>query len=769
MRTEGVFFLAGSVVLTGCLFFSVSCGRSPQAYLEKGNNFFSAGKYSEAALNYRKAVGKDARFGEAYYRLGLTELKLNNSSEAYKALSSAVDLLPQRSDVRISLADVLLPAYMADKRRPLRFYNQLKKLSNDLLAQNPRSYDGLKIKGTLAWSDGHLEESARLLAKADQAKPAQPELIAEWAQVLFLDGQDSEGERLANQFIQAHQDAGKIYDVLYQHYLLQKRPADAEKILQAKVQGNPRESGYVIQLASFYASTGKRDQMLAALQPLADPRRFPDGHLKIGDFYAARQDWAEAFREYQAGANANPGQRLIYLKRVADVWLQQGKGEEAAGIVREILKEQPNDEAAQAVNASIQLKSGRRDKIAVAVKALQDLVAKSPDNALWRFNLGRALMVSGDLDGARVQFLEALKKRPGFLPPRLALAEVSRLKRDYSQTLAYANEILNVKPDYMPARVLKAVGLIGLHRYSEARSELADLERQSPTDRQVQFQLAVLDVSQKNFAAAEARLQKLSLQANHDSSILAALVDVYQDEHRPDKALDLLNSELKKSPDSAPLHALLADTALHNGNYELALQQYQFLVARGVHSAHLQERIGTAYEFKGKLNEAVASFQAAKDLAPRDPAVLLALADAQRLAGRKMEAIANYRSLLGIDPENSNAMNHLAYLLVSDDATVEEARTLVERALKKMPHQPDFEDTLGLVYLKKGFNDAAVQLFKTLANKYPVNALFRYHYGLALFQTGQKDSARTQLETALSLNSSEDVHKGIATTLAKLP
>jgi hypothetical protein len=56
-----------------------------------------------------------------------------------------------------------------------------------------------------------------------------------------------------------------------------------------------------------------------------------------------------------------------------------------------------------------------------------------------------------------------------------------------------------------------------------------------------------------------------------------------------------------------------------------------------------------------------------------------------------------------------------------------------------------------------------------LANKSPSNALFRYHYGLALFQSGQKDTARTQLEMALSLNSSDDVRKGITSTLAKIP
>jgi tetratricopeptide (TPR) repeat protein len=509
--------------------------------------------------------------------------------------------------------------------------------------------------------------------------------------------------------------------------------------------------------------------MLAALQPLTDPRLFPDGHLKIGDFYASRQDWPEAFREYQAGVQANPQQRLTYLKRVADVWLQQGKGEEASGIVREILREQPDNEAAQAVNASIQLKTGRRENIDAAVKVLQNLVAKSPENALWRFNLGRALMISGDLNGAQIQLQEALKRRPSFLPPRLALAEVSRLKHDYPHTLSYANEILAVKPDYKPGRVLKAAGLIGLHRYTEARSELADLEQQSPADRQVQFQLAVLDVSQKKFSAAEVRLQKLSSESNSDPSILAALADVYQAENRPDKALEMLDAELKKSPDSTLLRGLLADTALRCARYDLALQQYQRLAVRGMRSAHLQERIGTVYELKGNLNQAVASFQAAKDLAPRDPTVLIALADAERLAGHKLDAIASYRSALALDPDNANAMNHLAYLLVDDDAKVEEARSLVERALRKMPKQPDFEDTLGLIYLKTNLKEAALQLFKALTHKYPQNALFRYHYSLALFQSGEKDSARTQLEAALSLNPPEDVRKGIQATLAKIP
>ena len=49
----------------------VSCRQSPQEYVAKGNTFFDARKYEEAILKYKKAVQKDSKFGEGYYRLGL--------------------------------------------------------------------------------------------------------------------------------------------------------------------------------------------------------------------------------------------------------------------------------------------------------------------------------------------------------------------------------------------------------------------------------------------------------------------------------------------------------------------------------------------------------------------------------------------------------------------------------------------------------------------------------------------------------------------------
>src|SRR5690348_11768924 len=89
----------------------VSCRQSPQQYVEKGNTFFNTGKYQDAIINYKKAIQKDPKFGEGYYRLGLAELKTDQIREAYASLSNASTLLPDRTDVKVTFGDFLLLGY----------------------------------------------------------------------------------------------------------------------------------------------------------------------------------------------------------------------------------------------------------------------------------------------------------------------------------------------------------------------------------------------------------------------------------------------------------------------------------------------------------------------------------------------------------------------------------------------------------------------------------------------------------------------------------
>ena len=59
-----------------------ACDSDPRVasrkYLENGNRYFSKAKYKEASLLYRRALKKDAKYAEAWYRLGLTNNQLGD-------------------------------------------------------------------------------------------------------------------------------------------------------------------------------------------------------------------------------------------------------------------------------------------------------------------------------------------------------------------------------------------------------------------------------------------------------------------------------------------------------------------------------------------------------------------------------------------------------------------------------------------------------------------------------------------------------------------
>jgi len=763
--------MSRTVFLTACLIlcgeFIVSCRQSPEQYVAKGNSFFAAGKYEDAIINYKKSIQRDPKFGEGYYQLGLAELKTGNMRDAYAALSNASTLLRDRTDVKVAFADFLLLGYFESKNRPAVLYTQLTKLTDELLAKDANSYDGLRIKGALAWTDGRLKEAAEFFRKANARKPLEPGLILMWVQVLFQDGQSANAERLALELIHAHKDAGSIYDLLYTYYRSKNRPADAEDILRAKVKNNPSNLNDAIELAMFYAAAGKRDRMTATLQRvLDDPKTFPDARLKVGDFYGDLHDWPEALRQYQEGANKNSKEKATYLKRIADAWLAQGKGDQAVGVVAEILKGHPNDDSAKAVNASLLLKTGQPDKVQAAVNDFQSLVKKQPDNPLMEFALGRALLAKGDQNQATEQFRESLKKNPRYLPSMMALAELSLSKRDYAQALQYASSALSVNPRLGEARLVRTAALLGTQKYSEARSELTALAADFPQNIEVQFQLIGLDLAEKRFSQAETRLEQLYQRDRYRA--LAGLVEAYRMQGQPDKALSRLTLELVKLPNSPVLHSLLAEAAVRSSKYDLALQQYQQLQVMFPRSPQVQVRLGTVYQLKGDLSKAITSFEQAKEWAPHDPLVAAALADALAGAGRNADAAASYRQMLVLDPENANAMNNLAYALLNTGGAPDEAQKLAERALQKSPRNPSFADTLGMVYLKKNLADSAFQVYSGLTQRFPDSPVFRYHYALSLTQMGQKDRAKTQLEAALRRSPSDELRKNIEVSLARI-
>src|SRR5579883_2083702 len=137
-------------ILVALALSTAACLHNANYYVNKGNQLAARGKYAEAELNYRKAIQKNANLGEAFYQLGLTSLKDGKAIDGYRDLARAVQLMPNRDDVKVKLADLALTIFMADRSRPQVPWDQAVKLSDELLKKNPKSFDGLRLQGHLA-------------------------------------------------------------------------------------------------------------------------------------------------------------------------------------------------------------------------------------------------------------------------------------------------------------------------------------------------------------------------------------------------------------------------------------------------------------------------------------------------------------------------------------------------------------------------------------------------------------------------------------------
>lgn len=760
--------LALAILVSG-----VSCSRDPEVvkkkYVERGNEYFKNGKYREASIMYRQALKKDMRYGEAYYRLGLTELQTGRYVDAARAFTRAIELQPGNLDARTKLVDIYLAAYLNDPRRPKFLLQELEGLATPLLNKDPKSFLGLRVKGYLALAAKELKEAEDSFRLAFGVKPYATEITLPLVQTLAESGKFEEGEKLALDGIAKDKTQAGLYDWLYAQYVLRNRMPEAEKMLRDKIASNPKIAASYLTLATFYAGTQRRPEMMKVLdQLLNNPKDFPDGRMLVGDFFFRTRDFDQALLQYQEGLkNAKEGKPRFY-KRLAEVFAITGKRAEAMDMVNAALKENPKDFEATSMRAAMWLTEGDPAKVQTAVNELQAAVTQDQKNFVLRYNLGRAYQAKGDVEQARQSFLEAVKLRGDYTPARLSLAQLFLNKNDFPKSLQAAEEILAYDPINAQAKLIRSSSRIGLGQPGPAREELQALLQQNPRQLDAQFQLGITYYLEKRFKEAEDVFRKMYQQAPNDPRGLIGLAETYGLQERFDQAIATLQDELKKTPERHLFRLALANMAVRGKKYELAITEYQKLLEKSPKSYDVWLRLGEVYRLSNNIPKAVEGFRMATEVNPNDTMGQLKLALIFEADGRRMDAKPLYEKILKLEPDNPVALNNLAYTLADTGGDLDFALTLAQKARAKAPQSPDIADTLGWIYIKKNLSDNAIQIFQDLTQKHPDRAVFHYHLAMALYQKGEKPQAKRAAELALKNKPSKDEEGKIRELMARI-
>lgn len=747
-----------SLVVLPLLVLLAACNTDPQVvgrkYVDRGNKYFAQRKYKEASILYRRALNKDLRSPDAWYRLGLVNTKLGALPEARKDFSRAMELNPASQDAVVQLGDLDLAFYLLDPRMGHRYLADLQEITGRLLKQDPRSFNALRFSGNIALAKNDTAAAIQAFEAANQARPDQPNLVLTLVQTLFAAQQNEAGEKLAGQLMESRKGFQQIYDALYIHYLRGHRPELAEQVLQKKIANNPGRGTYLVQLASFYVLVHRPADVSATLARLtSDPKRFPNGRLEAGDFFVRLRDYPAALREFQAGRQQHSGQDTkatrVYRKRIAEVLATQGARDQAQAMVADLLKEDSRDPEARALRATLALASGETSQIRAAISELQELAKAMPSSATLHFNLGRALMAATDrqnLESAREQLEIALRLDLHHAPAKLAWAELALARGEPARAVQAADEVSREDPDNPAARLVRANGFLKMAEPTKARAELTALLETDPASADGREQLAELDLQERRYTEAEAGFRALA--QTKDSRGALGLVRCEMAQGHWQQAIQIASEQLQRSPERQDYRQALADVYIASGNFAAAAAQFQILVGKNPKSGHLYLQLGEAKVRSGDSAGAVAAFQTARQLVPSDAAPVLDLALLYDQAARSKEARHEYQMVIQLQPDNTVALNNLAYLDAEEGVNLDQALAHAQRAQQRTPDDPDVQDTLALVYIRKNLTNDGVRMLRDLVSRNPDNAAFHLHLALALYQKGDRPWAKRELQAA---------------------
>ncbi|MYM22113.1 PEP-CTERM system TPR-repeat protein PrsT [Duganella sp. FT135W] len=543
--------------------------------------------------------------------------------------------------------------------------------------------------------------------------------------------------------------------------------AQAEQHLQKFLEANPGHPYASKLLASTLMSTGAVDQALAVVEPLfASQQQDPEMMALAGELYLRQRQYGKSAEYFERASKLSPQAPML---RAALAMSHLGAGDNDRAVA-ELEQAATIDAKSSRVGTLLVLSHLRNRQYDKALAVAERMVAQYPDNPMMHNLKGGVLLVQRDRPAARAAFERAIKLDPLFLP---ALDNLTSM------------DIQDKKPE-------------------QARQRLEAALAKDKNNADLMTALASLAASQGQVAATRNWLERAS-QARPDALEPAMrLAHFYARGNEVAKALSLAEQLQASHPSDTQVVALLASLQARGGQTDSALDNWVKLAALQPDSPDVQLRLAAARAAANDkdgaaraMNKAIALYQKAYELRPSS-ATIQALYGALTQAGNAAEARtrmqqwlaghandhvsrlyyasslltlkeyagskAQFEEVLRQVPGHFIALNNLAWLYQQTHDP--RALPYAEQAYRQAPDNPAITDALGWLLLEQGKLERALLLLKQASEKAPKSHEIRYHYGVALYKSGDKRGARSQLEPLLALKDF-DRHDAITSMLAQ--
>jgi tetratricopeptide (TPR) repeat protein len=478
----------------------------------------------------------------------------------------------------------------------------------------------------------------------------------------------------------------------------------------------------------------------------------------LGRLHKVAQSSVDAQNAYKKALSIDP-ENEDALTGLAMVYADLGNTSDAADLLKKLAAKNPTPRSLQALAAAYE----QMHEYALAAETLRRTLELNPPNT---GDLKRAM--AGDLrkaqqfDAALKVYQELVADEPGDAESYLRMSNIYTQMKDYTKARQAEDKARAIEPNNLEVRynevtILEAEGKTpeAIGRLKEildttAKKNYSKEERENRT--LLLERLAVMyRMNDQTEPAVEAFRQIGELDHDRDATVAAEIIEAYRIGKQFPKAQKEADAAIKKWPDDRTLRVVRSTLLADLGQTDAAAADMKRLL-NGKNDRETNLALAQIYDKGRRFDDEAKALDAAEKLSvSKDDKISTWF---QRGAMfEKMKKIdlaeAEFRKILELDPAHASTLNYLGYMLADRNVKLNEALSMIIKALDLEPNNGAYLDSLGWVYYKLNrLNEAEENLRQALVRT-PRDPTVHDHMGDVLLRQSKVKEAIAQWTLSL--------------------
>ncbi len=511
-----------------------------------------------------------------------------------------------------------------------------------------------------------------------------------------------------------------VHYALAKNYLYLNRLPLALQHSKKSVEMDSSSIEYYDLLSDIFSVTRQYDSAAAVLEKMIelDSSQF-NSYYKLARIYENSKP-LQAIAIYEKLSNVF-GPDWSILVRVAELYEQLGRTDDAIKSIEDLLTIDPANSALQKLLSELYQRSKQYDK---ALEIINEITEFTPDDLDARERKAQIFIEMGDWNSAADEYKYFLdnKNIPLEVKIRIGSAYFSKSLQDSSLTPVAKNFFESIDKD--------------------------------TSDWQVKMYLGAIALNEKQDSTAIKYFEKVTELANWNVEGWVQLGGLYFDNRRYNEAAKLMKEAIELFPDDFAVNLILGLSMAQENQHTEAVSYLKKSVDLNPNDINALSAYAYTLSQLKQNEEAINYLKRALVISPDDVNLLGTLGLIYNSLEMWNECDSTYSRALEIDSMNALVNNNYAYSLSERDVNLDEALRMVKISIEAEPDNTSYLDTIGWVYYKLGNYEEAKKYLERAIEIGGERAVMLDHLGDVIFKMGQKELALELWQKAFDLDTS---------------